>query len=92
MPFGSFIDVLPPTVFLVIHSAAALIGLACWRRAGRAANAGAARGFLLYVTGELVYIVYHFDLLTFLFAHTVAETLDLLAVISLGLALRPRAS
>ena len=33
MPFGAFINVLPPAVFLVIHAALAVLGLMLWRKA-----------------------------------------------------------
>lgn len=86
MPFGSFIDAFPPPVFLVIHGALALIGVMLWRKTANAGNGAAARGFVLYVIGELFYISYHLDFTTFLFAHTVAEVCDFLAVLSIGMA------
>jgi len=38
-------------------------------------------GFLLFAVAELVYMTYHLDWTVFLFAHTIAEVLDLVAFI-----------
>jgi hypothetical protein len=79
MPLGSFINVLPPIVFLVIHLAAFLAGAFF---AHRSFNAGASKlgwGFSLYAAAELVYMTYHLDWTIFLFAHTIAEVLNLVA-------------
>ena len=90
MPFGGFLDTLPHAWFLLIHSALALIGVLLWRKARTAANPSAARGFALFTIGELVYIIYHLDLITFLFAHALAEVCDGLALLSIGLGIRAR--
>ncbi len=90
MPFGAFINVLPPAVFLVIHAALAVLGLMLWRKAKGAGNAAAARGFWLFVIAEILYITYHLDLTTFLFAHTLAEVSDALAFLSIGMGLAPK--
>lgn len=79
MPFGSFVNVLPPVVFLAIHLAAFLIGAFF---AHRSFNAGASPlgwGFSLYALAELVYMTYHLNWTVILFAHTVAEVLNLAA-------------
>jgi hypothetical protein len=79
MPFGSFVNVLPPIVFLVIHLAAFLAGAFF---AHRAFNAGASQvgwGFSLYALAELVYMTYHLNWTVILFAHTIAEVLNLVA-------------
>ena len=88
MPFGGFIDTLPQTWFLLIHAALALIGVMLWRRARAAGQHSAARGFVLYIVGEICYILYHLDLVTFLFAHGLAEVCDGLALLSIGLGIR----
>ena len=88
MPVGGFIDNLPQTWFLVIHGVLALLGVTLWRRARAAGQPSAARGFVLYILGELCYVVYHLDLITFLFAHGLAEVCDGLALLSIGLGLR----
>lgn len=84
MPIGSFINALPPAVFILIHLVAFVIGAYL---AYRAFNAGgnSARtigwGFILYAIAELVYMTYHLDWTVFLFAHTIAEVLDLVGFI-----------
>jgi hypothetical protein len=88
MPFGGFIDRLPQAWFLVIHATLAVIGVLLWRRARAAGQASAARGFVLYILGEFCYVVYHLDLITFLFAHGLAEVFDVLALLSIGMGLR----
>jgi hypothetical protein len=85
MPFGGFIDTLPQAWFLVVHAILALIGAMLWRRAKAAGQPSVARGFVLYIIGELIYVVYHVDLITFLFAHALAEVCDVLALLSIGI-------
>ena len=92
MPFGGFIDSLPQAWFLVIHAVLAAIGVMLWWRARAAGQPSAARGFVLYILGEFCYIVYHLDLITFLFAHGLAEVFDVLALLSIGMALRGKPS
>src|SRR5919199_3947727 len=81
MPIGSFLNAFPPAFFLIVHLAAFLIG--AWF-ASRAFNTQARTlgwGFLLFAVAELVYMTYHLDWTVFLFAHTIAEVLDLVAFI-----------
>lgn len=85
MPFGGFIDTLPQAWFLVIHSVLTVMGVVLWRKARSATQPSAARGFALYILGELFYIIYHLDLITFLFAHGLAEVCDALALLSIGM-------
>lgn len=85
MPFGSFINAVPTPVFLVIHVTFGSIGVMLWRRAMAATNLAFARGFLLYAVAEILYLIYHLDITTFLFAHTLAEVCDVLAVLSIGM-------
>ena len=92
MPFGGFIDTLPHAWFLVIHAALALVGVMLWRKARAAQNPSAARGFALYIAGEVIYILYHLDLLTFLFAHALAEVCDILALLSIGMGMSRKTS
>ena len=87
MPFGDFINAIPPVVFIIIHLALGLIGVMLWRKASAAGNSAAARGFLLFVVAEIFYLTYHFDVTTFLFAHTLAEVCDGLAFLSIGMGL-----
>jgi len=38
-------------------------------------------GFVLFAVAELIYMTYHLDWTVFLFAHTLAEVLDLVAFV-----------
>jgi hypothetical protein len=92
MPFGSFVNVLPPVVFLAVHLVAFLAGSFF---AFRAFDSGASKlgwGFSLYALGELVYMTYHLDWTVILFAHTIAEVLNLVgfSLIFLGAVQRLR--
>ena len=81
MPIGAFVNALPPAFFLLVHLVAFLIGAYF---AKRALDAGFARfgwGFVLYAIAEIVYMTYHLDWTVFLFAHTIAEVLDLVAFV-----------
>ena len=76
MPFGDFINGIPPIGFLAIH--VALFGLGAffaWRAFGAGAPLlGAA--FALFAVAEISYMTYHLDWTTFLLAHTISEVLD----------------
>jgi hypothetical protein len=81
MPWGSWINDLPTAFFLVVHIAAFAIGagfawLVLKRELGLLAGA-----FSLFAAAEVVYMTYHLDWTVFLFAHTVAEVLDLVAFV-----------
>src|ERR1044071_5271846 len=79
MPIGSFLNAFPPAFFLVVHLAAFLIGAFFASRAfGVQANL-LGWGFVLFAIAEIVYMTYHLDWTVFLFAHTIAEVLDLAA-------------
>ena len=83
MPIGSFLNAFPPAFFLVVHLAAFLIGAYF---ASKAFGVGSGLnllgwGFSLFAVAELVYMTYHLDWTVFLFAHTIAEVLDLVAFI-----------
>lgn len=83
MPLGSFINVIPPAVFVAIH--AALLLVACYL-AWRSFDAGLSdfgTAFGLYGLAELFYLTYHLDLTVILFAHTVAEVLNVVAFVML---------
>jgi hypothetical protein len=81
MPWGNWINELPTGFFLVVHVTAFAIGagfawLAFKRELGLL---GAA--FALFAVAELTYMTYHLDWTVFLFAHTIAEVLDLVAFV-----------
>lgn len=77
MPFGGFLNLIPPFVFILIHLAGFALGAYFSRQSFRAGTAGLGWGFALYTMAEIVYMTYHLDWTVFLFAHTIAEVLDL---------------
>ena len=79
MPFGSFINSFPPALFLLVHLVAFLAGAFFAYRAFNADARLLGWGFALYALAEIVYMTYHLDWTVFLFAHTIAEVLDLAA-------------
>lgn len=87
MPFGAFVNALPPAFFLLVHLVAFLIAAYFARSTF---NAGLSRygwGFTLYAIAEIVYMTYHLDWTVFLFAHTISEALDLVGFILIFLAI-----
>lgn len=79
MPIGDFVNQIPPIGFLIIHLAAFAIGsFFAWRSFG-VAQSTLGWAFSLYALGELVYMTYHLDWTVVLFAHTIAEVLNLAA-------------
>lgn len=87
MPFGTFINVFPPVFFLVVHLVAFLIGAYFARQTFQAGARLVGWGFTLYAIAEIVYMTYHLDWTVFLFAHTIAEVLDLVAFILIFVAI-----
>ena len=81
MPIGSFLNAFPPAFFLIVHLAAFLIGAFFASRAFGVNASLLGWGFLLFAVAELVYMTYHLDWTVFLFAHTIAEVLDLAAFV-----------
>ena len=81
MPIGSFLNAFPPAFFLVVHLVAFLIGAYFASRAFGVGSSLLGWGFSLFAVAELVYMTYHLDWTVFLFAHTIAEVLDLVAFI-----------
>ncbi len=82
MPFGAFVNSLPPAFFIVVHLVAFVIGAYFAYRAFEAEGQLLGWGFTLYAIAELVYMTYHLDWTVFLFAHTIAEVLDLIAFVA----------
>src|SRR6478752_4871631 len=81
MPYGSWLNDLPTGFFLTVHIAAFAIGAGfAWRAAKRGLQLLTA-AFSLFAGAELVYMTYHLDWTVFLFAHTIAEVLDLVAFV-----------
>jgi hypothetical protein len=77
MPFGDFVNSIPPIGFLAIHVALFLIGsFFAWRSFGAGVTT-LGWGFALFALAEISYMTYHLNWTTFLFAHTISEVLDL---------------
>jgi hypothetical protein len=81
MPFGDFVNVIPPPVFLLIHFAAFAVGAYFAWRSFSADSPLLGWGFSLFALAEISYMTYHLDATNFLFAHLVSEVLDLLAFV-----------
>jgi hypothetical protein len=81
MPLGSWINDLPTEFFLVVHIAAFAVGAGFAWLAFKRDLTLLAWAFSLFAVAELVYMTYHLDWTVFLFAHTIAEVLDLLAFV-----------
>jgi hypothetical protein len=81
MPYGSWINELPTGFFLVVHIAAFAIGAGFAWVAYKRELALLGSAFTLFAVAELVYMTYHLDWTVFLFAHTIAEVLDLVAFV-----------
>lgn len=79
MPFGDFVNNIPPVGFLAIHVILFLTGAYfAWRSFG--ANASTLGwAFSLFALAEISYMTYHLNWTVFLFAHTISEVLDLIA-------------
>lgn len=81
MPFGDFVNQIPPPIFLAIHLTAFLVGAYfAWRSFGAGASLFG-WAFSLFALAEISYMTYHLDWTVFLFAHTLSEVLDLVAFI-----------
>ena len=81
MPFGDFVNQIPPIGFLAIHFVAFAIGAYFARRAFAIGSSGLGWGFALFALAEISYMTYHLDWTVFLFAHTISEVLDLVAFV-----------
>ena len=79
MPYGSWVNELPTSFFLTVHVAAFVIGAGFAWLAFKRELTLLATAFSLFAAAELVYMTYHLDWTVFLFAHTIAEVLDLAA-------------
>ncbi len=81
MPFGDFVNQIPPLGFLAIHIALFLIGAYFAWRTFATGPSLLAWAFVLFALAEISYMTYHLDWTVFLFAHTISEVLDALAFI-----------
>jgi hypothetical protein len=81
MPYGSWVNDLPTGFFLAVHIAAFALGAGfAWLAFKRDLHL-IGTAFSLFAAAELVYMTYHLDWTVFLFAHTIAEVLDLAAFV-----------
>jgi len=91
MPFGDFVNQIPPAGFLAIHIVLFLIGAYfAWRSFGSGASL-LGYAFSLFAVAELRYMTYHLNWTTFLFAHTISEVFDLAAFVLVFVAATQRA-
>jgi hypothetical protein len=81
MPYGSWVNDLPTGFFLAVHIAPFALGAGFAWLAFKRELALLGAAFSLFAAAELVYMTYHFDWTVFLFAHTIAEALDLAAFV-----------
>ena len=88
--FGDFMQLVPHWAFIIIHSTLILMGFILSRKARGAGYGTAATGFLLFCLAEFSYITYHLGVTHFLLAHTIAEVLDALALLTMGIGLAAR--
>ena len=79
MPYGSWINDLPTAFFMVVHIAAFALATGFAWLAFRRELPLLGTAFSLFGAAELTYMTYHLDWTVFLFAHTIAEVLDLVA-------------
>ncbi len=81
MPYGDWINELPTGFFLAVHIAGFAIGVGFAWLAFKRELTLLGSAFSLFAVAELVYMTYHLDWTVFLFAHTIAEVLDLAAFV-----------
>ena len=81
MPYGNWINELPTGFFLVVHIAAFALGAGFAWVAFKRELTLLGSAFSLFAAAEIVYMTYHLDWTVFLFAHTIAEVLDLAAFV-----------
>ncbi len=81
MPFGDFINFIPPAGFLLVHIVLFVVGLYLAKRSFDLGARTMGWGFLFFSLAEIIYMTYHLNVTVFLFAHTIAEVLDVLGFI-----------
>jgi hypothetical protein len=81
MPFGDFINAIPPIGFLAIHVTLFVIGAYFAWRAFGAGSPTLGWAFTLFALAEISYMTYHLNWTIFLFAHTISEVLDAAAFV-----------
>jgi hypothetical protein len=81
MPWGDWINELPTAFFMVVHIAAFALGAGFAWLAFKRELPLLGTAFSLFAAAEVTYMTYHLDWTVFLFAHTIAEVLDLAAFV-----------
>ncbi len=81
MPYGDWVNELPTAFFMAVHIAAFALGAGFAWLAYKKELSVLGTGFAFYALAELTYMTYHLDWTVFLFAHTIAEVLDLAAFV-----------
>jgi uncharacterized integral membrane protein len=81
MPYGDWVNELPTAFFMAVHIAAFALGAGFAWLAYKKELSVLGTGFAFYALAELTYMTYHLDWTVFLFAHTIAEVLDLVAIV-----------
>lgn len=79
MPFGDFVNQIPPIGFLIVHAVLFIAGAYFAWRSFNAGQQTIGWGFSLFALAEICYMTYHLNWTVFLFAHTISEVLDLIA-------------
>jgi hypothetical protein len=82
-PIGEFVNKFPWGFFFAVHVVLFIVGAYFASRSFSAGETWLGAGFTLFAVAELVYLTYHINITTFLFAHTIAEVLDALAFVSI---------
>jgi hypothetical protein len=81
-PIGEFVNKFPWGFFFAVHVILFIVGAFFASRSFSAGETTLGTGFTLFAIAELVYLTYHINITTFLFAHTIAEVLDALAFVA----------
>ena len=81
MPWGTWINELPTAFFMAVHIAAFALGAGFAWLAFKRELSLLGTAFALFGVAELTYMTYHLDWTVFLFAHTIAEVVDLAAFV-----------
>jgi len=81
VPFGDFVNQIPPIGFLASHIALFFIGAYFAWRTFATGPSTLAWAFVLFALAEISYMTYHLDWTVFLFAHTISEVLDAAAFV-----------
>lgn len=89
-PLDFGVSNLPMWLFVIVHSAILLV---CFYFSYKTkSNSMVMWGFMALVVGEVLYLLYHFEIFTFLLSHTLAEVMVLLAAIMIYMGFTKRST